>query len=111
MCPCDFLLLKHTEQAMLAAFSIALRFLRALDGTVEHGHKLGAAAESIHGAALDQRLQHALVQQPQIYLLAEFVNRAEAAQLFACGDDGFDGVVADVLYRGQAEADRIRRAA
>ncbi len=34
-----------------------------------------------------------------------------AAKLFASGDDGLDGVVADILYRGQAETNRaaVRR--
>ena len=69
---CDFFLLKHAEQAVLAGFCVALGLLCAFDRTVENGHQLGAAAQSIHGAALDQRLQHPLVQQPQVDLFAEF---------------------------------------
>ena len=38
-------LLKDAEQAMLAGFRVALRFLRLLHGLVEHGHQLRAAAQ------------------------------------------------------------------
>ena len=100
-------LLKHAKQAVLAGFGVALGFLRLLHGFVEDGHQLRAAAQGIHGAALDQRFEHALVEQAQIDVLAEFEDRFEAAQLLAGGDDRFDGVAADVLHRGQAEADRL----
>ena len=107
----NFFLLEHAEQAVLAGFRVALRLLRAFHGLVEDGHQLAAATECIHGAALDQRFQDALVQQPQIHLLAEFVDGAIASQFFAPRHDRFDGVVADILYRGQTEADRaaVRR--
>src|ERR1700730_8408842 len=82
---------------MLAAFGITLGFLRAFDGAVENGHELGAAPQSVHGAAFDQRFQDALVQPPQIQLLAEFVDGAVATKLFTSGDDGLDGVMADIL--------------
>ena len=91
---------------MLAALGVALSLLRAFDGAVEHGHQLGAAAQSIHGAALDQRFQHAFVQQAQVDLLAEFVDGTVAAELLASGNDRLDGVVADVLHRGQTKANR-----
>ncbi len=102
----NFLLLEDAEQAVLAAFGVALGFLRAFDGAVENRHQLGAAAQSVHGAALDQRFQNALVQQAQVDLLAEFVDGAVAAKLFASGDDRLNGVVADILDRCQAETNR-----
>ena len=71
-CACGFFLLEHAKQAVLARFGVALRFLRLLHRLVEHGHQLRAPAQRIHGAALDQRFQHALVQQTQIDVLAEF---------------------------------------
>ncbi len=66
---------------------------------------MGAAAERIHCAGLDERFQNALVEQAEIDVLAKLVDGFEAAELLARGDDGFDGIAADVLYRSQAEAD------
>ena len=81
---------EHAEEAVLARGGVALRFLRALHGLVECGEDLGAAAEGVHRAGLDQRLQHALVQQAQVDLLAELPEAGEArlafcAQRFPCG--------------------------
>src|SRR3954468_20601348 len=90
---------------MLARFLVALRFLRAFDGFVEHGHELRASAEAIHGTALDQRFQHALVEKPEINLVAELEYRAEFPELLASLENGVDGSAANVLYRGKAEAD------
>ena len=70
-------LLEYAEQAMLAGLRVALRLLRVVHGLVEHRHQLRAAAKRIHGAALDQRFQHALVQQPQVNFFAELINRFE----------------------------------
>ena len=86
---------------------IALRLLRVLHGIVDDGHQLRASAKLVHGAALDQRLNHALVEQAQIDFFAELEDRGEPAQFFARRDDGLDGIVADILHRGQAEADRL----
>ena len=46
-------LLEDAEQAMLSHFSIALGFLGAFHGLVQHRHKLGPVAKAVHGAALD----------------------------------------------------------
>src|SRR3954468_4974592 len=90
---------------MLARFLVALRFLRAFDGFVEHGHELRAGAEAVHRAALDQRFQHALVEQPEINLVAELEYRAEFPELLASLENGVDGSASYVLYRGQTETD------
>src|SRR5207244_5671552 len=73
----NLFLLKDAKQSMLAGFCIALGLLRALDGFVKHGHKLGTAAERVHSAAFDQRFEHTLVEQAQVHLLAKRENRLE----------------------------------
>ena len=100
-------LLEDAKQAMLAGFGVALGFLRLLHGLVEDGHELRAAAHGIHGAALDQRFEHALVEQAEVDVFAEFKDRFEAAEFLAGGDDRFDRVAADILHGGEAEADRF----
>ena len=72
----------------------------------------GAASEGVHGAGLDERLEHALVQQAEIDLLAELPDTRRSCwpcrpSSFARGEDGFDGVVADVLDGGETEADGV----
>ena len=98
-------LLKHSKQAVLAGFGVALSLLRLLHGFVKNGHELCAASERIHGAALDQRFKHALVKKAKVDVLAELEDRGEAAQFFSRGDNRFDGIAPDVLYRSQSEAD------
>ena len=82
-----FFLLEHSEQSMLARFDVALYFLRAFNGPVDHRHQLRAAAERIHGAALDQRFEDTFVQQPQVDLFAELKKRAITPQFRATSDD------------------------
>src|SRR5947209_4346458 len=88
---------------MLARFLIALRFLRAFDGFVEHGHELRAGAEAVHRAALDQGLQHALIEKPEIHFVAELEDGAELPKLLARIQDGIDCSASNVLYRSKAE--------
>ncbi len=99
--------LKHAEQSVLAHLRVALRFLRLLHGFIQHGHELCAIAEVIHGAGLDQRLQHATVQHAQVNFLAELKDGAEAAQFFARRYDGLNRVAAHVLHRGQSKTNCI----
>ena len=99
---------EQAEEAGLALRRIFLRLLRALHGLVDGGHELAALAQRVERAGLDERLDHALVHHAQIDLLAELPEAVEAAaDFFARLEDGFDGVAADVLYRGQAEADGL----
>ena len=59
---------------------------------------------------LIKRFEHALVQQAQVDVLAEFENRFEAPKLLARGDDRLNRVAADILHRCQPEANGVRRA-
>ena len=64
--------------------------------------------------ALLRDFEDALVQEAEVDFFAELVEANEALLPFclergACGDDGVDGVVADVLDGGEAEADACRR--
>src|SRR6266567_8271715 len=86
----NLFLLKNAKQSMLAGFCIPLSLLRALDSFVKYGHELGAAAERVHGAAFDQRFEHTLVEQAQVYVLAERKNRLEFSYILSGCDNGFD---------------------
>ena len=66
-----------------------------------------AAAQRIHRATLDQRLQYAFVKQPQVDVLAEFINRLEASQFLPPGNNRLDRVAADILHSGQTEANSL----
>ena len=63
-----------------------------------------AGRERIERAGLDQALEHALVEQPQVEILAERVQRRDASLLRAHLEQRLDRALADVLDRGQAEA-------
>ncbi len=74
--------------------------------------ELRAAAEGVHGSGLDEGLEDALVEEAKVDFFAELPEAGEALlpcclHCGACGDDGFDGVVADVLDGGEAEADGL----
>ena len=85
---------------MLAQLRVALGLLRPLDRLVQHCHKLRAIAEFVHGAGLDQRLQYALVEQPQVHLLAELKDGAEAAQVLARRGNCLNRIATHVLHCG-----------
>src|SRR5580704_2413353 len=91
---------------MLAGFRVALRFQGPIHGLVENSHQLAAPSERIHGAAFDQRLQNALVEQTQIHFLTEFVNGMITSQFFSPSHDRLNGVVANVFHGGETEANR-----
>ena len=100
--------IEEAEEAGLAELGVLLRFLGALHGFVDGGKERAAGAQRVEGAGLDERLDDARIHHAQVDLLAEFPEALEAAADFIAGlDDGFDGVAADVLDRGQAEADGI----
>src|SRR5207244_10685098 len=63
----NLFILKDAKQSMLAGFCIALSLLRAIDGFVKNGHKLGTEAASVHSAAFDQRIEHTLVEQTRFH--------------------------------------------
>src|SRR5271165_1056714 len=64
-------LVEDAEEAMLAHGRVALRFLRVFHGSIHHRHKLRTSSQGIHRAALDKRLNNALIKQPQVHLLAK----------------------------------------
>ena len=102
------------EESALPRRRIFLRLLRALDRLVQRCGNLPARPEGVHRPGLDQRLQHALVEQPQVHLVAELPQAAEAllpfrAQRLSCGVDRDNRVVADVLDRRQPKADGLAR--
>ena len=91
---------------------IALRLLRPLHRLVESRRQLRPSAEAVHRSRLDQRLDHALVHQPQIDLLAELPQAGKALlpcllQRRARGNDRLNRIVPDVLDRSQPKADRV----
>ena len=59
----------------------------------------------VEGATLDQRLERTLVHELRIDALGEVPDRRERTALRASTDDRLGGRIADVLDRGQAEAD------
>ncbi len=99
---------KHAKQPVLSRFRVPLRFLCLLDRRVERLHELRPAPESIHGPALDQRLQHALVQQTQINFFAEFVERLEIpAELLPPHHNRLDRIATNILHCRKPKPDRL----
>src|SRR5258708_19997254 len=101
------LLIDHPNQAMLAHFSVARGLLGAYNALIEPRHELRAIAELIHGAGFDQRLQHALVEQPQVHFFAELKDRSKAAQLFARRRDRLNRVAAYILHPPKPKPDAV----
>ena len=62
--------------------------------------------EGVEGAHLDERLEDALVDEPEVDPVAEVGERPEGALCLAGGDDRLDGALPDVLDGQQAEPDR-----
>src|SRR5262245_37228330 len=95
------------EKPYLAAETVFPCALAAFDRRVNRGEQPRARAfQIVHGAGLDEALDHALVDGSEIHLFAELVDGAESADLLASNSDRFDGGGAYVLDRAQAEADR-----
>src|SRR5215472_10588248 len=107
----NFFFSEDAEQSMLTGFCVPLSFLRALDGLVEHRRKLGAAAKRVHGAALNKRFEHTLVEQPQINSLAKIEDRLKFCRAFSGRSNRFNCATANILYCVQAKANRaaVRR--
>ena len=73
---------EDAEESVLAGGCVALRFLSALHRLVERGGDLGAAAEGVHRAGLDEGFENAFVQQAKIDLFAELPEAGEAGLPF-----------------------------
>jgi len=105
-------LVEHAEEAVLAGGGVALGLLGAFDGLVECGEDGGAGAKGVEGSCLAEGLEDALVHEAEIDFVAELPERCEAfspprLQFVSRGEDGVDGVVADVLDGREAEADLV----
>jgi hypothetical protein len=101
-------LLEIVEHADLAIFTVALAFLPGFEIIVQAGHHLRPRlAGGIKRPAFDQTLNDAAIDDFQIYALAKIEQRAEPSPLFSCRDDGFDGIIADILHGGQTETNRL----
>ena len=68
-------------------------------------HPLARGAGRVERAALDERLERALVRDRRVDALGEVPDRLERAVLLARGDDRARRAVADVLHGVEAEAD------
>jgi hypothetical protein len=68
-------------------------------------HPLARGAGGVEGAALDQRLDRALVHGPGVHALAEVPQRRERAPLLARALDLLHGGEPDALHGVQPEAD------
>ena len=95
------------EEAVLAGFLGASGTLDGGDGVVDGSEHGFAGAERVHGAALDEAFEDALVEEAGFDALAEIVERFEFALAETGFANGLGGVFADVLDGGHAEADGI----
>ena len=101
------LVLADVEERGLAGDAVALDGLGRGDRVVEPGQDLRRVAERVERADLGQRLEHALVAEPEVDPPAEVGEGAEVAALGAGRDDRFDRALADVLDGEQPEPDRV----
>src|SRR5688500_3701813 len=96
------------EERDLTRLAVALLPLRRRQHRIEAIQlRLTRLAERCGRAALDQRLQYALVAALEIDAPAEVVERLVASGRFARIDDALDRSLADVLHRAEAEADAL----
>ena len=68
-----------------------------------------AAGQGIERAGLRQALEDALVEEPQVEILAQRLERRDRALRLSHGEQRLNRAFADVLDRGQPEADTRRR--
>src|SRR5262245_62906512 len=68
-------------------------------------HAAPSRARRVERAALDERLERALVHELRVDALAEVPDGREEPALLPRGDDRANGALAHVLHRVQAEAD------
>src|SRR2546426_1282154 len=94
------------EQRVLARVPLRLAGLRLGKGVVQRRDQLRAvAAEGVAGTGVDQRLDHALVAQPQIDAVAQVDERAIRPTGASPRDDRLDRAAAHVLDRPEPEPD------
>ena len=95
------------KQRHLAGSPVQLDRLGAVDETVQAHQQLLPLPQRIHRPALDQRLQHALVDLVQVEPQAEVEQRLVRTGRLALLDDQLDGLDADVLDALHAVGDRV----
>ena len=61
VCLLSSLIRKHAKQPVLPRLGVPLRFLRLLNRRIQRLHQLRPTPETVHRAALDERLQHPLI--------------------------------------------------
>ena len=99
---------ERREQTDLAALAILLLALRGGKHPLKAVELRLPWPERVSRAALDERLEHALVATRQIDASAEIVKGAERTTLPSHFDDPLDRALPDVLHRAEAEADALR---
>ena len=94
------------EDRRLPEQPVGLLLLPPRDRLLEHlEHPLPGRGGRVERAALDERLEHALVRDLPVDALGEVPDRRERAALVARAHDRGRGALADALDRVQAEAD------
>ena len=92
------------KEPMLAGEALLLAHLRLAERMIQRGDQLGPlASQGVAGAGVDQRLDHALVAQPQVDAVAQLDERVIRRRL-ASRDDGGDSTFADIPYRAQSKS-------
>src|SRR5688572_21011406 len=104
------------EQIRLSEIAIALRPVAVLERAIDAAEQLSASGmqrdalwnQAVARTGLDQRFQDLLVDDAQVELFTELMQRGNAAGPFADLDDGADGAVAETLDRREAEPHAFR---
>ena len=100
------------EEPDLAGVALGLPRLCLRKRRVQRGHQLGtmpppSPSERVARARVDQRLDHALVAEPQVDTLAQLHQGAVGPVRVPAREDRFDRPLTHVLDRAQAEADAL----
>src|SRR5918992_5013271 len=96
---------EHRELVLVRAFEAPGRPFDSLDMDLEHGGTRGPYV--IEGAALDQRLERALVVGLRVDAFAEVEDISKRTALLPGGDDGIYARVPDVLDGREPETDGL----
>src|SRR5207244_839229 len=95
-------------KAHRAGVSLATPAQPGIDDCLEHVQQtLAGMIERVERAAVDQRLDRALVEHPRIDPIAEIVEVGERTAALTLFDQLRRNTLADVAHRRQSEADRV----
>ena len=98
----------HVEKAHRAGVALATPAQPGIDDCLEHVQQtLAGMIERVERAAVDQRLDRALVEHPRIDPIAEIVEVGERTAALTLFDQLRRNTLADVAHRRQSEADRV----